>query len=190
MHYKIYAKICTNRKTILITFFINPLIIEAMKTIKLTTVNYGMDLLLINFLTDPCIPIETQELEETTRQIITFQNYKETEIDEIIYNFITANIQRALDELEHAGDDTYFDYLPAYMEQIAQVILLLRDSIQINAKTVEYAIKQFNRDLLSGYRRQDAWEGNMDEDLKIDDNIDKWAVYYEDEDLKITETLE
>ena len=76
------------------------------------------------------------------------------------------------------------------MEQSAQVILLLGKSKQINAKTSEYAIKQFNRDLLSEYRRQDAWEGNMDEDLKIDDNIDKWAVNYEDIDLKIEETLE
>ena len=77
-----------------------------MKTIKLTTVNYGMDLLLVNAFNNPCISIETQGLETPTRQIITFQNYKETEIDDFIYNFITANIQRALNELSHAGDDT------------------------------------------------------------------------------------
>lgn len=163
---------------------------KAMKTIKLTTINYGMDLTLVNQFNNPCIKIEDFESDAGTRQVITFQNYKETEIDEIIYNFISQNITRALDELSGAGDDTYFDYLPGYMEQIAQVILLLRDSKQIDAKTLEYAIKQFNRDLLSAYRREDAWEGDYDTDLTINDDIREWAVDYEDNDLGFEETLE
>lgn len=165
---------------------------KAMKTIKLTTINYGMDILLVNQFNNPKITIETIDLEEAqnTRQIITFQNYKDSEIDELVYDFISQNITRALDELSKAGDDTYFDYLPAYMEQIAQVILLLGKSKQIDAKTLEYAIKQFNRDLLSAYRREDAWEGDYDTDLTINDDIREWAVDYEDEDLKIEETLE
>lgn len=149
-----------------------------------------MDILLVNQFNNPYIKIEDFESDAGTRQVITFSNYKDSEIDELVYNFISQNITRALDELAKAGDDTYFDYLPAYMEQIAQVILLLGKSKQVDPKTLEYAIKQFNRDLLSAYRREDAWEGDFDTDLTINDNICEWAVDYEDNDLGFEETLE
>lgn len=181
------------------TYIYKPLKLNTMKTNKIqnqtniSTINYASNYLLgsnIPSLIQSQISSNTIETDDMgTVETLEIQYKGINHLNEILELFLTHHINYATSLIHDCHDDDYFDYIPAYIEQIAQLILLLYKKYHYYPEiqqTLEHAVIQFNQGLLETYKSEPSYEDNYTEDgLQLDQDPKNWAQDYGDNDIYI-----